>query len=142
MQGRWLVTRSYVPLALRAVSLKRLFRGHPIVNSLRILVGLLKGERAGTLAYRYMDARFLRVVIFPFEEYHSLDSARLRNCKAVFAYEDVSTGTVKTIPACAWNAHRNELLRRIAAKYGTPVDGPAESAPDSTRSGIQTPAGA
>jgi 7,8-dihydro-6-hydroxymethylpterin dimethyltransferase len=118
MRGRWLVTRTYVPLALRAVSIKRLFRGRPVIGALRILIGVLKGERAGDMAYRHMDARFLRVVVFPFEEYHSLDSTRLRNCKAVFAYEDVSTGTVKTIPACAWNSHRDELLRKIAAKYG------------------------
>jgi len=62
--------------------------------------------------------RILRVAGLPFEEEHSIDAARLENCKAVFAYEDVEDGKVKTIPACLWYPYRNPILEKISKKYG------------------------
>ena len=34
-------------------------------------------------------------------------------------YEDVETGRIETIPHCLWYPYRNDLLRKIADKYGT-----------------------
>ena len=64
--------------------------------------------------------RLMRVAVLPFEEQHSVDADRMRNCKAVFAYEDAADGTVKTIPACMWYPYRNPILERIAEKYAKP----------------------
>jgi hypothetical protein len=62
--------------------------------------------------------RVLRVAMLPFEEQHSVDAARMENCKAVFAYEDADDGKVKTIPACLWYPYRNPILEKISKKYG------------------------
>jgi hypothetical protein len=56
--------------------------------------------------------------MLPFEEQHSIDAARMENCKAVFAYEDAEDGKVKTIPACLWYPYRNPLLEKLSKKYG------------------------
>lgn len=117
-RGRLLVLRAFLPIFLRAVRVRPLFRGNPLASVVRIVVGLLRGQRFRDLAYRHMNPpRFLRVVVFPFEEKHSLDSARVRKCTAAFAYVDPADGKVKTISACAWNTYRNELLRPVAEKY-------------------------
>jgi hypothetical protein len=122
LRGQYLVLKTFGPLAVKAVDFRQLFKGHPLLNLLRMGVAYVRGKRGRELTSPYVDApRFLRIVVLPFEEYHSLDSTHLRACKAVFAYEDVQTGGVRTIPACAWNSHRNELLRGIAEKYRSPA---------------------
>jgi MoaA/NifB/PqqE/SkfB family radical SAM enzyme len=137
LRGQYLVLKTFGPLILRAVDFKRLFKGHPILNLLRMGAAYVRGKRGRELTRPYVDApQVLRVVIFPFEEYHSLDSTHLRACKAVFAYEDVATGRIKTIPACAWNTHRNELLRSISVKYGQAADLPSRT--DSAMSSAQS----
>jgi hypothetical protein len=62
--------------------------------------------------------RMIRVAVLPIEEQHSIDAARLRNCKAVFAYEDVEDEQIKYFPACSWYPFRNALLEKISEKYG------------------------
>ena len=75
--------------------------------------------------------RVLRIAILPFEEYHSIDAARLENCKSMFVYEDVEDGKIKKIPACTWYLYRNELLRKVADKWGTlPVKTKAPASQD------------
>jgi hypothetical protein len=56
--------------------------------------------------------------MLPFEEQHSVDAARMESCKAVFAYEDVEDGKVKTVPACLWYPYRNPILAKLSKKYG------------------------
>ena len=62
--------------------------------------------------------RVLRVGMLPFEEEHSIDAARLENCRGVFAYEDVEDGKVKYISACLWYPYRNAFLEKLSKKYG------------------------
>jgi len=38
-------------------------------------------------------------------------------CGAGFAYEDVDTGEIKTIPACTWWLYNKPILKKIAEKY-------------------------
>ena len=61
--------------------------------------------------------RVLRVVILPFEEPRTLDSAKLKRCPAAFAYEDLGMREVRTMPACAWGLYKNDILRRIMENY-------------------------
>jgi hypothetical protein len=119
LRGQWLVLRTFLPLGMRLVSLKQLSRGNVALDWLKILLGLMMGRRFRDLAYKHLrPPRMLRLAVLPFEEYHSLDAARMESCKAVFAYEDVPSGQVKTIPACTWYHYRNPLLEEISRKYG------------------------
>jgi len=119
LRGRLIAIKTYLPLVLRTVSLRRVFRGNPAVVSLKILGGLIRGRRRGDLARQHLNlSRILRVATLPFEEFHSIDAARLQNCKAVFVYEDVADDTIKIIPACTWGSvYRNDILRKVADKY-------------------------
>jgi len=72
----------------------------PAVNLLRRDANLFLGSKPRDFFHRYMDApRILGVMILPFHEPRTIDAARLRSCKAAFAYEDVDTGQIKTLPA-------------------------------------------
>jgi len=62
--------------------------------------------------------RILRVAMLPFEEEHSIDAARLEQCKGVFAYEDTELIQVRYAPACLWYPYRNALLKKLSQKYG------------------------
>jgi len=59
----------------------------------------------------------MRMIVLPFEEYHSIDGARLQLCKAGFAYEDPDTDEIKTVSVCAWSLFRTDIQRKIAEKY-------------------------
>jgi MoaA/NifB/PqqE/SkfB family radical SAM enzyme len=121
VRGQVLLIRTFAPLALKAIDLRRVFRGNPLAVMGRLLFGLARGKRAGDLARRHLNlSQILRVAVLPFEEFHSIDAMRMAGCKAVFAYEDVADGRVKTVPACSWGSvYRNDILRKITAKYGT-----------------------
>jgi hypothetical protein len=120
LRGQFLVLKTYLPLALRTINFKTLLKGHPFLNTLRILGGILIGKSPRDMLNRYGNPfRVLRIAILPFEEYHSIDAARLENCKSMFVYEDMEDGKVKRIPACTWYLYRNELLRKVADKWGT-----------------------
>lgn len=121
LRGRLIAIRTFAPLALRAVALRKVFRGNPITVTAKILAGMLRGRDLGDLARRHLNlSRLLRVATLPFEEYHSIDAARLQNCKAVFVYEDPAEDAIKIVPACVWGSiYRNDLLRKVSEKYGT-----------------------
>ena len=120
-RAKYLLLRTYVPLAIKAIAIRRVFRGNPAVVLLRMLGGIIGGRKASDVARQYLNlSEILRVAILPFEEYHAIDAARLETCKAVFAYEDVEDGTIKMIPACVWGSvYRNDVLRKISAKYSS-----------------------
>ena len=65
---------------------------------------------------------YLRVVVIPLEEQHSIDSERLKTCRVGSPYENVETGQLEVIPHCVWYPYRNEILKKIAHKYGTTRD--------------------
>ncbi|NIR01354.1 MAG: hypothetical protein GTN78_14340, partial [Gemmatimonadales bacterium] len=57
------------------------------------------------------------MIVLPFEEYDSIESARLCNCFAGFAYEDPDTEQVSVMPVCIWGLYKRDVQRRIAEKY-------------------------
>ena len=84
----------------------------------RIGLGLLLGRNAAAVLRantRLQDV--LLLVVLPFEETRTLDSARLIRCPAAFAYEDPDTREVKTMPVCTWGHHKDDILRRIMEIY-------------------------
>jgi len=118
LRGQILVLVTFVPVLLRTIDIGRLTNGHPVL-------GLLKAAWCQVFRRKSREAfqgrslrRVLRVAMLPFEELHSIDAARMENCKAVFAYEDADDGKVKTIPACMWYPYRNPVLAKLSKKYG------------------------
>ncbi|MCX5676605.1 MAG: hypothetical protein NTX87_16515, partial [Planctomycetota bacterium] len=118
-RGRLLCIRTFVPWALRTIDWVRLADGKPVRGLLKLLMSaVFRPQLPEGLASSRRPRRLLRLAMLPFEEQHSVDAARMENCKAVFAYEDVDDGKVKTIPACLWYPYRNPILEKISKKYG------------------------
>jgi molybdenum cofactor biosynthesis enzyme MoaA len=119
LRGQWLCIRTFTPWAFRSIRFVRLADGRPVRALLKLVFGALfrRQSAEGPVSGR-RPRRLLRVGVLPFEEQHSIDAARMENCKAVFAYEDVADGRVKTIPACLWYPYRNPLLEKLSRKYG------------------------
>jgi len=124
--GRLLATQTFLPLILRALNLKALFKGKPVSGIARVVCAAIF-RREPRKAFRNVTGipNFLKVGVLPFEEYLSVENQRLANCKGVFVYEDIKDGQVKTIPVCTWFLYRKEILRTIAEKYGVAAKGPS-----------------
>jgi hypothetical protein len=118
-QGRLIVTRTFAPVLLRSLDFKRIAKGLPVVAALKILAGLLVGKRLKDQVRKHLTVTdTLGMVVLPFEEYHSIDSERLQNCKAGFAFEDPDSGQVKVVPVCSYTLFRDDVERKIVARYG------------------------
>jgi len=126
--GQAIAIAAFLPLIRRTIDLKRIFRGRPLTNLFRIAGNLLLGRKPRDFLERYMEVpRTLMIMILPFEEPKTIEAGRLQNCKAAFAYEDVETATIRTVPACIWSMYRHQFLGRMAAKYNRPPGNPEPS---------------
>ena len=106
-------------LMRRSVSFSEMFGGHAAGNLTRILWGLVRGKKMKDLMRRYSRCHgILRVIVLPFEEPKNVESARLVECPAQFAYEHPLTREIGFMPVCAWSVYRNDLLRETARRYG------------------------
>jgi len=129
LRGRLIVLRAFAGLALKTIDFRRLLKGNRFVCALKILGGVLVGKRLKTQLRKHGNAHdVMLMVVLPFEEYHSVESARLQNCWAGFVYEDPVTDEVKTIPVCMWGMYKNDLQRQIAQKYSGRAATAADSA--------------
>jgi hypothetical protein len=116
--GRLIIIRAFVGLGLKAVNLRRVLKGNRLLSALKILCGPLVGQKLKTQLRKHSNAiDVMLMVVLPFEEYHSVESARLQNCWTGFVYEDPVTNEVKTIPVCMWGIYKSDLQRRIADRY-------------------------
>jgi len=116
LRGQLMVIRTLGWWAFRTV---RLWRLKPIRRLVKAGAWQVFRKVARLAGFRTRRARTLvRVAVLPIEEQHSIDAARLKSCKAAFAYEDVDDGRVKYVPACSWYPYRNPILERISRKYG------------------------
>lgn len=128
MQGKLICFAALIPWLLRTINMRRVFGKQPVLGSIKSAWGLWKRHRKKRLTGRPSPVTYLRLAVLPFEEQHSIDSERLKTCKAGMPYEDVETGRIEIIPHCLWFPYRNALLRKIAQKYGT-VRGGQTAAP-------------
>ncbi len=123
LRGRFLIVMTLAPWLLSAVNFRRLAGGNRFLGLLkigwRVLVRKLSKRFSKRIALRRRPVPALRIAVLPFEEQNAVDAARMENCKAVFAYEDVENDRIGTVPVCLWYPFRNALLEKIAAKYGT-----------------------
>ncbi len=85
----------------------------------KILWGLMCGGKLKDLLRRH--TRFhgiLRITVLPFEEAGCVESARLVECPASFAYEHPETHKICLMPVCAWIIYKNDILRETSKRYG------------------------
>ena len=127
LRGQLLCVATFGPWIFRTINFRNLTGGRPITGMIKAAWSGIFRQPAPDGSKSRRPRRILRVAMLPFEEQHSIDAARLENCKAVFAYEDASDGKVKHIPACLWYPYRNDLLKELSAKYGV-VNAPAANA--------------
>ncbi len=118
LHGRAIVLKALVPVALRSLDFGNLLKGNRLLCALKILAGLASGRKAKDVLRKNTNAHdVMLMIVLPFEEYHSVEAARLHDCWAGFVYEDPDTGVVRTIPVCIWGEYKWDLQRRIAEKY-------------------------
>jgi hypothetical protein len=104
---------------LRFIRWRALMKGNPLVAMAGVLLDLLRGRRPkDALRANTRVGEVLRMVVLPFEEYHSVESERLRHCRAAFAYLDPETDEPRLVPVCSWSLVREDLQRRISARWG------------------------
>ncbi|MCD6385074.1 radical SAM protein [Candidatus Sumerlaeota bacterium] len=103
----------------RNVKLKAVFGDKVLTKSIRILFGMIRGEKTKTLFRKYTQCQnILRVIVLPFEEPRCVESARVVECPASFAYEHPVTGEIRLMPVCTWSIYKNSILRATTEKYG------------------------
>jgi hypothetical protein len=129
MQGKLLCLEALVPWLLRTIHIRHAFGNRPWIGMMQTAWRLWKRHRTKHLTGRPSPVTYLRVAVLPFEEQHSIDSERLKSCKAGMPYEDVETGRIEIIPHCLWFPYRNALLRKIAEKYGSVRSAPTDALP-------------
>ena len=118
LRGKLLALRTFGPLVLGAVDFRKVMIGNRFLGMMRVLGGTLLGKSFSDLMRRHTRIKdTVDITILPFEEPHSLESARLERCSAAFAYVDPDTDRVETVPFCTWCLYRKEVFRKIADKY-------------------------
>jgi len=101
-----------------AVNFKRFFGESTFVNAAGALLDLLRGRKIDQILRQRTSFRsVLTLMTIPYEDKGGLEDARLKDCPAVFAYEDVRTGNIKTTAFCSWQIVKDEVCRNIQAHY-------------------------
>jgi MoaA/NifB/PqqE/SkfB family radical SAM enzyme len=117
-----------------AVNVKKVFRDSTLFNAFLALLDLLRGRKIDRiLGARTSFKNMLTLITIPYEDKGGLEDARLKDCPAVFAYEDVDTGRIKTTAFCSWQTVKDDVCRKVQAHYDSKT--PAKR-PD-TREGQQ-----
>jgi len=94
-------------------------RGLPLFRkAIRIAAKCLFGKNLNAVIQEETAGlQFLQIIILPFIDDDLVESERLRECSACFAYVDPETDAVKSIPFCIWERYKNGILRRTAKRY-------------------------
>ena len=115
--GQLTCFQAVLPWLLRTINKRRLLCRNPVIGPIKTALALWKRRRMKRRTGRPSPASYLRIVVIPLEEQHSIDSERLKGCRVGSVYEDVDTGRIKVIPHCVWYPYRNPILKKIADKY-------------------------
>lgn len=117
--GRALCLKELGGALFKIADTRAILGDHPRWKTVKIALGLLLGRKPkAVLRANTRLQTVLRVVVLPFEEPRTLDSARLIRCPAAFAYEDPGTRECRTMPVCTWGIYKDDIMRRIMANYG------------------------
>ncbi len=102
----------------RSLDFRAVFGERYILNAILAGVDLARGRKMDRiLSERTAFKNLLTLLTIPYEDTGGLDNARLKDCPAVFAYEDVSTGAVKTTAFCSWQTIKDDVCRKIGDYY-------------------------
>jgi hypothetical protein len=115
--GKLICVQAVIPWLVRTINKRRLLCSKPVSGPIKTALALWKRRRNRRRTGRPSPASYLRIVVIPLEEQHSIDSERLKSCRVGSVYEDVETGQIKVIPHCVWYPYRNPILKKIADKY-------------------------
>ncbi|MBI4965985.1 MAG: radical SAM protein [Desulfomonile tiedjei] len=108
----------------RAVNFKRLFGDSTLANASLALLDLIRGQKIDKiLSQRTTFGSVLTLMTIPYEDKGGLEDARLKDCPAVFAYEDVVTGRIRTAAFCSWQTIKDEVCRNIQTHYNEAAGG-------------------
>ena len=118
-RGRQLVAGgALLKLLGRTIRFKEVFGNRIALKVTLIFWGLLRRTKLKDLLRRYTRCHnVLRIMVLPFEETTNLESERLKDCPASFAYEHPTTREIRFMPACAWPSFKNEILRELTLHY-------------------------
>ncbi len=101
------------------VDFRAVFGENAGLQALKFAWGLIQGKKVKTLFRTLTHCHYmLRLIILPFEEPGCVESARLVECPASFAYEHPETGDIHLMPVCAWANYKDDILKATAEKYG------------------------
>ena len=119
------VTVALAATLVRRVKLGRTLRGTGVVklaHAVGLLLSLAFGRKTRrTLARHTTVGKPLAVVVMPFADNKNLDSDRLRLCPTASAFWDPADDEVKSVPMCAWNRYKADIMRQIALHYEADV---------------------
>jgi len=107
-----------VGVMAKAINPRELFGKPGLLNALLAVIDLVRGEKIDRILKRRTTFKHvLTLMTIPYEDKGGLEDARLEDCPAVFAYEDVETGRIKTTAFCSWQTVKDSACRRIQAHY-------------------------
>ncbi|MFH1118093.1 MAG: radical SAM protein [Pseudomonadota bacterium] len=107
-------------MAVLASALKfgKIFGKPAFRNVALALADLVRGHKIDrVLGERTCFKNLLTMITIPYEDQGGLEDARLVDCPAVFAYEDVETGRIKTTAFCSWQTIKDAVCRGIQEHY-------------------------
>ncbi|HBM16520.1 MAG TPA: hypothetical protein DD381_09305 [Lentisphaeria bacterium] len=116
---------------LTIVSLVKLFFKHANLNAIvnakglksvarwvSILGHIALGKKLKDIIKEKTEIRStFKVLILPFEDNDTLESERLQECSSCFAYVDVKTNSIKSIPFCIWEKHKKVIMKDMAEVF-------------------------
>lgn len=109
---------STLTIILKALRISKIFEKPVIFNGSKALLDLSRGRKIDRIiAHRTRCKNLLTLITIPYEDKGGLEDARLRDCPAVFAYEDVQTGRIRTTAFCSWQTVKDSECRKIQAHY-------------------------
>jgi MoaA/NifB/PqqE/SkfB family radical SAM enzyme len=119
---RWLLDASILARTVgilgKALKFRKIFGKSSLRNAGLALVDMIRGKKIDRiLSERTCFKNILTMMTIPYEDKGGLEDARLRDCPAVFAYEDVNTGRIRTTAFCSWQTIKDDTCREIQAYY-------------------------
>ncbi len=105
-------------IVARTINLRKSLAKPAFVNGIKALVDIARGRKIDEILRRRTSFKqLLTLITIPYEDEGGLENARLHDCPAVFAYEDVETGQIRTAAFCSWQTIKDDVCRKIQAHY-------------------------
>ena len=109
---------STTAVVANALRFRKLFGPASLRNGLMALMDFFQGKKLERILNERTSVKHvLNLMTIPYEDKGGLEDARLRDCPAVFAYEDVDTGKIRTTAFCSWQTVKDAVCQKIQAHY-------------------------